>query len=81
MLVLVDDGRGEGVGEFVQAFAEGSPGMATRAVRHGSAAWHAELSPLLDGDESGDWHAGHADRMAELADTLATSIVDEDEHA
>ena len=67
--------------EFVQAFAEGSPGMATRAVRHGIAAWHAELSPLLDGVESGDWHAGLADRMAELADTLATSIVDEDEHA
>ena len=67
--------------EFVQSFAEGSPGMATLAVRHGIAAWNAELSPLLDGLESGQWHSGLADRMAELADALAASIVDEDEHA
>jgi hypothetical protein len=55
--------------------------MATLAVRHGIAAWHAELSPLLDGLGSGDWQPGLADRMAELADALAASIVDEDEHA
>jgi DNA polymerase III subunit delta' len=67
--------------EFVTAFAEGAPGMAMLAARHGIAAWQAELAPLFDALESGRFPPGLSDRMAELADGFAKSIVDEDENA
>ena len=66
---------------FVASFAEGSPGMATRAAQHGIAAWNTELSPLMDALESGRYPPGLADRMAEIADEFAKAIVDEDDSA
>jgi DNA polymerase-3 subunit delta' len=66
---------------FVEAFAEGSPGMAARCAAHGIAAWQAELAPLFDALESGRFPAGLGERMAEIADAFAKSIVDEDENA
>jgi hypothetical protein len=66
---------------FVEAFAEGSPGMAARCATHGIAAWQAELAPLFDALESGRFPAGLGERMAEIADAFAKSIVDEDENA
>ncbi|MBL9141011.1 MAG: AAA family ATPase [Phycisphaerae bacterium] len=66
---------------FIEQFAEGSPGMAQRAVQMGLAAWNAELSPLFDQLESGDFPAGLGDRLAELVDDLAKGVVDDDEHA
>ena len=56
---------------FIDSFAEGSPGMATRAVQHGIAAWNAELSPLFDALESGRYPLGLSDRMAEISDEFA----------
>jgi len=66
---------------FVDAFAEGSPGMATRAAQHGIAAWNTELSPLFDALEGGRFPAGVSDRMAEIADEFAKAIVDADDSA
>ena len=66
---------------FIDSFAEGSPGMATRAVQHGIAAWNAELSPLFDALESGRYPPGLSDRMAEIADEFAKAIVDADDSA
>ncbi|MSR05269.1 MAG: DNA polymerase III subunit delta' [Phycisphaerales bacterium] len=71
----------EGDRAFIEAFAEGSPGMAARAVQHGIAAWNAELSPLFDALESGRYPPGLSDRMAEIADEFAKAIVDADDSA
>ncbi|MFM9098303.1 MAG: ATP-binding protein, partial [Phycisphaerales bacterium] len=60
---------------FVEAFAEGSPGMAALAAAHGIAAWDAELSPLLDALESGRYPAGLSERMADLAEGSAAAVV------
>lgn len=66
---------------FLEEFAEGAPGMAALAAAHGIAAWNAELSPLLDAVESGRYPAGLAERMADIADAFAKSVVEEDENA
>jgi hypothetical protein len=66
---------------FIEAFAEGSPGMAVRASEHGLSAWQRELWPLLDQLESGGFPPNLGDRMAEIADEFAKGIVDADENA
>jgi DNA polymerase-3 subunit delta' len=66
---------------FIEAFAEGSPGMAARASEHGLSAWQRELWPLLDQLESGGFPPNLGDRMAEIADEFAKGIVDADENA
>lgn len=67
--------------DLVEAFAEGSPGMATRAAGHGIAAWQRELWPLFAQLESGEFPANVGDRMAEIAEGFAKGIVDADENA
>ncbi|MFZ4465884.1 MAG: hypothetical protein ACOYO7_02355 [Phycisphaerales bacterium] len=66
---------------FIEAFSEGSPGMATMALRHGLAAWNAELGPHLDEVESGGYPPALAERMAELAEEFAKGVVEEDDRA
>jgi DNA polymerase-3 subunit delta' len=66
---------------FAEAFAEGAPGMAQRAVELGIAAWDAELAPQFAALESGAFPAGLADRMAALVEELAKGVVDADEGA
>ena len=66
---------------FVDAFAAGSPGMAVLAAQHGIAAWDRELGPHFAAVESGRFPPGLAERLAEIADGFAKSIVDEDENA
>ncbi|MFO0782826.1 MAG: AAA family ATPase [Phycisphaerales bacterium] len=66
---------------FVDAFAEGAPGMVQRAVQFGLAGWHKELSPLLDQLESGAYPPMLADRLGELVEGVAKTVVDQDEHA
>jgi hypothetical protein len=65
----------------VEAFAEGSPGMAVRAAERGLSAWQRELWPLFDQLESGAFPAALGDRMAEIAEAFAKGIVDADENA
>lgn len=66
---------------FVEAFAEGSPGMAARAAGHGIAAWRRELWPLLEQLESGEFPANLGERLSEIAEQFAKGIVDADENA
>ena len=66
---------------FADEFAEGAPGMAELALRHGLRAWDQELGPMLDEAESGGFNPAMADRMAALADEFAAGIVDADERA
>ena len=66
---------------FAEEFAEGAPGMAELALRHGLRAWEQELGPMLDEAESGGFNPAMADRMAALADEFAAGIVDADERA
>lgn len=66
---------------FAEAFAEGAPGMAQRAVELGLAAWDAELAPQFAALEAGEFPAGLAERMAALVDELAKGVVDADEGA
>jgi DNA polymerase-3 subunit delta' len=66
---------------FADEFAEGAPGMAELALRHGLRAWQEELAPMLAEAESGGFHPAMADRMAALADGFASGIVDADERA
>lgn len=66
---------------FVEAFSEGSPGMAARALELGITAWHAELAPQFDQLEAGGFPAGLGDRLAELVDELAKGVVEADENA
>ena len=66
---------------FVEAFAEGAPGMVQRAVRFGLAGWNAELSGLLDDLESGGYPPMLADRLGEMVESVAKSVVDQDENA
>lgn len=66
---------------FIEEYAEGAPGMAERAVQLGLAAWDTELAPLFDQLERNSYPAGLSDRLAELVDGLAKSVVEEDENA
>ncbi len=66
---------------MIDAFADGAPGMALRAVAFGLPAWHAEISPQFDALEAGGFPAGLGERLAELVDELAKSVVENDENA
>lgn len=55
--------------------------MVQRAVQFGLAGWHKELSPLLDQLESGAYPPMLADRLGELVEGVAKTVVDQDEHA
>lgn len=67
--------------EFIDAFAEGAPGMAQRALDFGLAAWHAQTGPAFDAIEAGKYPAGLGEQLAELVDELAKAVVDKDEHS
>lgn len=66
---------------FLEEFAAGSPGIAAIAAEHGIAGWARELSPRFDALESGRYPAGLSERLAEIAEEYAKSIVDADDNA
>ncbi|MSQ90871.1 MAG: AAA family ATPase [Phycisphaerales bacterium] len=67
--------------QFVEAYADGSPGAAVTAVELGLQAWHAELLPMVDQLERGECPLSMAERMNELASEVAEAAVKRNENA
>lgn len=67
--------------DWVAAFAEGSPGMASIAAAHGLHAWSREIVPMLDDLVQGGFPHKFADRVHELSSSVAEDAVKRDEHA
>ncbi|MFM7053034.1 MAG: ATP-binding protein [Planctomycetota bacterium] len=60
---------------WLSRFADGAPGTAELAHRHGLKAWSDELLPRLGTVERGQFDAGLADRLAELVGDFAERVV------
>jgi DNA polymerase-3 subunit delta' len=66
---------------WLAGFAEGSPGTAELAHRHGLRAWSDELLPRFARLEEGRFDATLADRLAELVGEFAERVVKENPKA
>lgn len=62
-------------------FAQGSPGLATQAVRHGLFEWHETLAPMIRDLQVGAYPAEMGSTIARLIDTHATARQKENPNA
>jgi len=60
---------------WLMHFAEGSPGLAQRAIEYGFDHWHRELSPMIEQLVGGDFPAGMGSRLGELVEQYAQAWV------
>lgn len=67
--------------EFVQMYAVGSPGAAVTAVELGLQSLHADLLPMIDQLERGDFPLAMSDRMNDFAAEVAEVAVKRNENA
>ena len=67
--------------EFVQMYAAGSPGAAVTAVELGLQSLHADLLPMIDQLERGDFPLAMSDRMNDFASEVAEAAVKRNENA
>lgn len=61
--------------QWLEQYADGSPGVAQLAADHGFHAWETRLRPLLAAVERGGWAVALGDVMAELVDGFAAGWV------
>ncbi|MBL9119682.1 MAG: hypothetical protein JNL80_07200 [Phycisphaerae bacterium] len=66
---------------WIERFAEGSPGLALLAAKHGVHEWARELTPALAELSRGRFRGGLSERMAELISVCAESVVKENDRA
>jgi len=66
---------------WLSRFADGAPGTAELAHKHGLKAWSDELLPRFATLERGQFDAGLADRLAELVGDFAERVVKENPKA
>jgi DNA polymerase-3 subunit delta' len=67
------------VREWIDRFAEGSPGMAAMAVEDGLYEWRGAIEPILREAERGRFVAGAGEAVAKLVDSFAKSEQKEDD--
>ena len=67
--------------EFVQMYAAGSPGAAVIAVELGLQSLHADLLPMINQLERGDFPLAMSDRMNDFASEVAEAAVKRNENA
>lgn len=60
---------------WIMNFAEGSPGVAQRAVEYGFDHWHRELSPMIEELAAGAYPATMGARLGELVEQYAQAWV------
>ena len=64
--------------EFIESFADGSPGAAVVAAELGMEAWHAELAPMIDRLARGECPIEMSERMHDIASGVAEAAVKRD---
>ena len=67
--------------EFIQMYAAGSPGAAVTAVALGLQSLHADLLPMIDQLERGEFPLAMSDRMNDFAAEVAEAAVKRNENA